>query len=69
MAQADRPAAPGQTARLGESGLAIRLQLRRAQPDPIAQTHRSTTGKAQGAVCLNPGCGAPDCFPEPHEPL
>ena len=40
-----------------ESGLAVSLQLRRAQPDPTSQTRSSTTRKAQGAVCLNYGYG------------
>ena len=57
MAEANRPAAPGQVARAGESGLAVRLQLRGAQPDPAAATDGSTTGNAPGAVCLNNGCG------------
>jgi len=57
MAQANRPAAPGQVARPGESGLAVRLQLRGPQPDPDAETDGSTTSKAHGAVCLNHECG------------
>src|SRR5665213_1167990 len=52
MAQTDRPAAPGQVARLGESGLAVPVQLRGAQPDPAAATNGSTTRNAPGAVCL-----------------
>ena len=57
LAEANRPAAPGQVARPGESGLAVRLQLRGAQPDPAAATDGSTTENTQGAVCLNNGCG------------
>ena len=56
MAEANRPAAPGQVARSGESGLAVRLQLRGAQPDPAAATDGSTTGNAPGEVCLSNGC-------------
>jgi transposase len=55
MAEANRPAAPGQAARLGESGLAVRLQLRGAQPDPATATYGSTNGKAPGEVCLSNG--------------
>jgi hypothetical protein len=51
-----RPAAPGQAARLGESGLAVRLQLRGAQPDPATATYGSTNGKAPGGLCLSNGC-------------
>jgi hypothetical protein len=56
MAEANRPAAPGQAARSGESGLAVRLQLRGAQPDPAAATDGSATGKPQGEVRLSNGC-------------
>jgi hypothetical protein len=56
MAEANRPAPPGQVARPGESGLAVRLQLRGAQPDPAAATDSSTTGNAPGEVCLSKGC-------------
>src|SRR5205814_6486034 len=56
MAEANRPPAPGKVARPGESGLAIRLQLRGAQPDPATEIDSSTTCKAQGTVCLNSGC-------------
>jgi hypothetical protein len=56
IAEANRPAAPGQVARPGESGLAIRLQLRGAQLDPVAATDGSTPGNAPGAVCLSNGC-------------
>ena len=69
LAQADRTAAPGQAARLGESGLAVRLQLRGAQPDPAAATDGSTTGNAPGEVCLNNGCEPPGRFPEARKPL
>jgi len=57
MAEANRSAAPGQAARPGESGLAVRIQLRRAQPDPSDATDGSTNENAQGAVCLNHGRG------------
>src|SRR5206468_7299411 len=57
VAEADRPTAAGQVAPSEESGLAVSLQLRRAQPDPTSQTRSSTTRKAQGAVCLNYGYG------------
>jgi hypothetical protein len=56
MAEANRPAAPGKVARSGESGLAVRLQLRGAQPDPATETDSSTACKAPGAVCLNNAC-------------
>lgn len=49
VAQVNRPAAPGQATRTGKGGLAFRLQLRRAQPDPAAEANGSTSGKAQGA--------------------
>src|ERR1017187_4694334 len=68
LAQANRPAAPGQAAGPGKSGLAVRLQLRRTQPDPTTETHGSTTGKAQGAMCLSHGCRPPACFPEARKP-
>jgi len=56
MAEADRPTAPGQAARTGESRLAVRLQLRRAQPVATASADRAkTTGNAQGAVRLKNG--------------
>ncbi len=57
VAEANRPAAAGQVARPGQSGLAVRLQLRRAQPHTAAATDGSTTGNAPGAVCLNRVCG------------
>jgi transposase len=57
MAEANRPSAPGQVEGAGESGLAFRIQLRGAQPDPAAAIDGSTTGNAPGAVCLNNGCG------------
>ena len=53
--EADRTAAPGQAARSGERGLAVRLQLRGAQSDPVAAIDGSTAGNAPGAVCLNSG--------------
>src|ERR1019366_3381231 len=56
VAEANRPVAPGQAARVGESGLAVRLQLRGAQPDPAAATDGSTTGNAPGEVCRSSGC-------------
>jgi len=46
MAETNRSAAPDEVAGAGESGLAVRLQLRRAQPDPAAATDSSTTGDA-----------------------
>jgi hypothetical protein len=64
MAQADRPAAPGQAARTGESGLAVRLQLPRAQLDPASEADGATTGNLQGAVCLNHGSGPRNELPE-----
>jgi multidrug efflux pump subunit AcrA (membrane-fusion protein) len=57
VAEADRQTAAGQVARGEESGLAVSLPLRRAQPDPTSQTRSSTTRKAQGAVCPNYGDG------------
>ena len=42
-------------------GLAVSCkELRRAQPDPASQTHRSTTSHAPGTVRLNPGFGHRD---------
>ena len=53
MAETNRAAATGQVAWTGESGLVVRLQLRRPQPAPAAKIDGSTTtSKAQGAVCL-----------------
>ena len=53
MAEANRSSAPGQVTRVGECGLAVRLQLRGTQPAPTASAHRATTiGKAPGAVRL-----------------
>jgi hypothetical protein len=57
VAEADRAAASGEAARTGEGGLAVRLQLRRAQPVAAAEADGPVTGKAPGAVCLNRGCG------------
>jgi len=51
LAEADWSDAAGQAARAGKSGLALRLQLRRAQPDEAAEVD-CTTSKSQGAVCL-----------------
>lgn len=68
MDEANRSAAPGQVARSGESELAVRLQLRRAQPDPAAATDGSTTGNAPGEVCLSDGCQAPGMIPEARKP-
>jgi hypothetical protein len=46
LAEADRPAAPGEAARTAQGRLALRLQLRRAQPAAAAQADRakSTVG-------------------------
>ena len=53
MAQADRSNAPGEAARTAQGRLAVRLQLRRPQPDAAAQADRPwTTGKARAAVRL-----------------
>ena len=57
LAEANRAATPGQVARIGESGLAVRLQLRRAQLDPVAETDGSTAENVPAAVCLNRDCG------------
>ena len=38
MVEADRPAEEGETAWAGEGGLAVRVQLRRLQPDPDSET-------------------------------
>ena len=64
LAQANRPAAPSQATRVGESGLAVRFQLRGTQPDPAAETNGSTNGKAHGAVCLKPHSGLLDRLQE-----
>jgi hypothetical protein len=66
MAEARRSATPGQVARLGESGLAVRLQLRRAQPDSSAAPDIAPGAcKAQGTVCPGNGCGASGTPPKP----
>jgi len=49
MAEANRPAARGQAARPGESGLAIPLQLRGAQSDPAPAADCSTAENTQDA--------------------
>ena len=36
VVETNRPAPPGQVARTGKGGLAVRLQLRRTQPDPAS---------------------------------
>jgi hypothetical protein len=56
VAEANRPATPSQVARSGESGLAVRLQLRSAQPEPIAAPDSSTAGNAPAAARLSNGC-------------
>jgi hypothetical protein len=56
MAEANWSAPASQVARTGEGGLAVRLQLRGAQPYPVTETDSSIACKAQGAVCLNNGC-------------
>ena len=56
MAETDWPPTPSQTAGLGESGLAVRLQLRGTQPDPVAATNGSATGNAPAELCLRNGC-------------
>jgi hypothetical protein len=52
IVEANRPIATSDAACTGEDRLGVRLQLRRAQTAPFAQTHRSTTGKAPRAVSL-----------------
>jgi hypothetical protein len=65
LAETDRPAAASKVARFGESGLAVRLQLRGAQPAETVQADRTTTtGKTAGAVCLKQGSGLPDSLQE-----
>src|ERR1700678_4431501 len=68
VAEANRPAATGQVTRPGESGLAVRLQLRGAQPDPAAATDGSTTGNAPGEVCLSNGCEPREWLLRPANP-
>ncbi len=38
MAEADRVPEEGETTRIGASGLVVRVQLRRLQPDPYPET-------------------------------
>jgi hypothetical protein len=52
----------------GEGGLAVRLQLRRAQPAAPAETDGPATGKARGAVCLNLVAGIGILSPIPANP-
>ena len=69
LAQADRTTAPGQTARTEQGRLAVRLQLRRAQPAALAQAARATTAiNAQGAVCLNQARGPGSPLPGARNP-
>ena len=68
MAETDRPAEASQATRSGESGLAVRLQLRRTQSDPAAATDGSTTRNATGKVCLSNGCRPRDHLPEAARP-
>jgi hypothetical protein len=42
--------------------------LRRAQPAAPAQTDGPATGKVQGAVCLNRGCGRRDSLSDARKP-
>ncbi len=65
-----RPAAaPGQAAWLGESRLAVRLQLRRTQlAAPAQDAYTTTTATPQEAVCLNGGCRPRGCFPVARKP-
>jgi transposase len=49
LAQANRAAAAGEVARTGQSGLAVRIQLRGAQPDAATQADRA---RPQAAVRL-----------------
>jgi hypothetical protein len=53
MAQSTPAAASGEAARTEEGGLAIRLQLCRAQTAAPAETDGATAGKTEGAVRLN----------------
>jgi hypothetical protein len=65
LAETNRSIAPGEVARAGESGLAVRLQLRRPQPAETAKADRTTTsGRTPGAVCLKAGYGLRDWLPE-----
>ena len=68
MAEANGPATAGQVARPGKSRLAVRLQLRGAQPDTATATDGATADKAPGEVCLNHGCRPPEMFPEARRP-
>jgi transposase len=51
MAQADRPHPPGEAARTAQGRLAVRLQLRRAQPMPAAQADRPERRVRPGESC------------------
>ena len=53
MAEADRPNPPGEAARTAQGGLAVRLQLRRAQLVQAAQADRTKTcGKVRAELRL-----------------
>lgn len=53
MAEADRPHSPGEAARTAQGGLAVRLQLRRAQLVQVAQADRTKTcGKVRAELRL-----------------
>jgi hypothetical protein len=53
MAEADRPDPPGEAARTAQGGLAVRLQLRRAQLVQAAQADRTKTcGKVRAELRL-----------------
>ena len=68
VAEANWPTTAGQVARPGESGLAVRLQLRSTQPDPAAATDGSTTANAPGAVRLSNCCEPQDDSLRPAKP-
>jgi hypothetical protein len=58
-----------QAARLGKSGLTVRLQLRSAQPDSTAEADGSTIGATHAAVFLCNGYGPPGYFLETRKLL
>src|SRR6201993_5441771 len=63
MAEADRPNPPGEAARTAQGGLAVRLQLRRAQLVQAAQADRTKTcGKVPAELRLK-------TLPEPETAL
>src|ERR1700686_2986453 len=53
LAEADRPDPPGEVARSAQGGLAVHLQLRRAQLVQAAKAHRTERSVRPGQSCAS----------------